>query len=37
MAPTVLVENLIKENRELACILGSSIKTAQARAPRINK
>ena len=30
MAPTVLVENLIKENRELACILGASIRTAQA-------
>jgi hypothetical protein len=24
-----LVENLIKENRELACILGASIRTAQ--------
>ena len=37
MAPTVLVENLIKENRELACILGASIRTAQAKASRINK
>ena len=31
MAPTVLVENLIKEGRELACILGASIRTAQAK------
>ena len=37
MAPNVLVENLIKENRELACILGASIRTAQAKASRINK
>jgi four helix bundle protein len=37
MAPTVLVEYLIKENRELACILGASIRTAQAKACRINK
>jgi four helix bundle protein len=37
MTPTVLVENLIKEYRELACILGASIKTAQAKASRINK
>jgi four helix bundle protein len=37
MIPTVLVENLIKENRELACILGASIRTAQAKASRINK
>ena len=37
MVPTVLVENLIKENRELACILGASIRTAQAKASRINK
>jgi hypothetical protein len=28
MAPAVFVENLIKENRELACIFGSSIRTA---------
>ena len=37
MAPIVLVENLIKESRELACILGASIRTAQAKASRINK
>ena len=37
MAPTVLLENLIEENRELACILGASIGTAQAKASRINK
>jgi four helix bundle protein len=37
MVPTVLVENLIKENRELACILGASIRTAQAKVSRINK
>jgi hypothetical protein len=32
MAPTVLVENPIEENRELAGILGASISTAQAKA-----
>ena len=37
MVPIVLVENLIKENRELARILGASIRTAQAKASRINK
>jgi hypothetical protein len=37
MAPTVLLENLIKENGELACILGASIGTAQSKASRINK
>jgi len=37
MAPTILVENLIKENQELACILGASTRPAQARASRINK
>jgi four helix bundle protein len=37
MVPTVLVENLIEENRELACILGASIGTAQAKASRIDK
>jgi four helix bundle protein len=37
MAPTDLVENLIKENHELACVLGASIRTAQAKASRINK
>ena len=31
MAPAILVENLIKEDRKLACILGASIRTAQAR------
>ena len=28
MAPTALVENLMKEDRELPCILGASIRTA---------
>ena len=37
MTPAVFVENLIKENRELACILGASIRTAQAKASQINK
>ena len=37
MAPTALVENLIKEDRELACILGASIRTAQGKASRISK
>jgi four helix bundle protein len=37
MAPTVLIDNLIKKNRELACILGASIRTAQAKASRIDK
>ena len=37
MAPAVYAENLIKENRELACILGASIRTAKAKASRINK
>ncbi len=32
MAPTALIENLIREDRELACILGASIRTAQAKA-----
>jgi len=36
MAPTALVEKLIKEDRELACILGASIRTAQAKASRIS-
>jgi len=31
MAPTALVESLIKEDRELACILGASITTAKAK------
>ncbi len=31
IAPTALVENLIREDRELACILGASITTAQAK------
>jgi hypothetical protein len=34
---SLLVENPIKEDRELACILGASIRTAQAKAPRISK
>ena len=37
MAPTALVEKLIKEDRELACILGASIRTAQAKAFRFSK
>ena len=37
MAPTALVENLIKENSELACILGASIRTAQGKATRMSK
>jgi len=37
MAPAVYAENLIKENRELGSILGASIRTAQAKASRINK
>src|SRR5512139_1651739 len=37
MAPTALVENIIREDRELACILGASIRTAQARASRMSK
>jgi four helix bundle protein len=37
MAPTVLIENLVKEGRELACILGASIRTAQAKASRIGQ
>ncbi len=32
MAPTARVENPIKEDRELACILGASIRTAQSEA-----
>ncbi len=35
MAPVALVEALIKEDRELARILGASIRTAQAKASRI--
>ena len=31
MAPDALVTGLVKENRELACILSASIRTAQAR------
>jgi hypothetical protein len=37
MAPTVLAENPIEGNRELACILGASIRTAQDKTYRINK
>ena len=37
MAPTARVENLIKKDRELAGILGASIRTAQAKASRISK
>ena len=32
MAPAALVTGLIKENRELACILSASIRTARAKA-----
>ena len=31
MAPTLLVETQVKENIELSCILGASIRTAQAK------
>jgi four helix bundle protein len=37
MVPTTFVENLIKENREIACILGASIRTAQAKVSQISK
>ncbi len=37
IAPTAQVVNLITEDRELACILGASIRTAQAKASRISK
>jgi four helix bundle protein len=37
MAPSILVENLIKEDRELACILGASIRTAQAKDSRVSQ
>ena len=37
LAPTVLVEKMIKENLELSRILGASIRTAQAKSSRINK
>ena len=36
MAPITFLENLINENRELACILNASIRTAQAKSSRIN-
>ena len=37
MAPDALVTGLVKENRELACILSASIRTAQAKgSQRIN-
>jgi four helix bundle protein len=35
MAPTALAEDLINEDRELACILGASIRTAQGKSSRI--
>jgi hypothetical protein len=35
MVPTAFVENLIKENCELACIIGVSIRTAQAKVSQI--
>ncbi len=34
MSPTALVENLIREDRELASILGASIRTARAKSSR---
>jgi len=34
MAPEALVTGLLKENRELACILSASIRTAQTRSSR---
>ncbi len=37
MAPATVVDELIKEDHELACILGASIRTAEARTQRINK
>jgi len=38
MAPTALVENVFKEDRELARIFGASIRTAQGKASsRISK
>ncbi len=37
LAPAALVQDLIKEDRELACILGASIRTAQARVSRISQ
>ena len=37
MPPTALAENLIKQDRELACILGASIRTAQGKVPRFSK
>ena len=37
MAPTVLVEKLIKEDCELANILGASIRTLQGKPPQFNK
>ncbi len=36
MAPTALVQSLIKEDRELARILTTSIRTAQAKASSTN-
>ncbi len=33
MAPTVLIENLIKEDRELVCILGASIGRLKPKPP----
>ena len=37
MAPAAVVENLIKEDRQLAWILGASIRTAQAKTSQISK
>ncbi len=37
MAPAALVQSLIKEDRELACILGASIRTAQAKVSQISQ
>ena len=37
MAPTMQIEDLVKESRDLACILCASIRTAQAKASRISQ
>lgn len=37
MVPAKLVDDLIKENRELACILGASVRTAQSRSSQLSK
>ncbi len=37
MAPAGLIQSIIKEDRELACILGASIRTAQAKVSQISQ